>query len=217
MAAAMWAIAWCWSCPSTCRSSGARRWRAFGAEIVLTPQDGGMEMARDVAEKMRDEGKGVILDQFANPDNPLAHYESTGPGDLARYRRQHHAFRLAAWAPPARSWAVALSQGKKSGDPDRRLPADRRLADPGHPQMAGGLSAENLRLEPRGPRIEVSQADAEDMTRRLAREEGIFAGVSSGGAMWSALQISAEVTDAVIVTIICDRGDRYLSTGIFPA
>ena len=123
---------------------------AFGAQIVLTPQTGGMEMARDVAEKMRDEGKGVILDQFANPDNPLAHYESTGPeiwrdtaGKVTHFvssmGRHHHG-------------GVALSQGKEPRDPGRRLPADRRFADSGHTQMARCLPAENLRLDPYRPR-----------------------------------------------------------------
>ena len=190
---------------------------AFGAEIVLTPQTGGMEMARDVAEKMRDEGKGVILDQFANPDNPLAHYESTGPeiwrdtegkithfvssmgttgtimGCSRFFKEQNPAIQIVGCQPTDGS----------------QIPGIRKWPAAYLPKICDWSRVDRV--------IEVAQADAEDMTRRLAREEGIFAGVSSGGAMWTALQISAEVADAVIVTIICDRGDRYLSTGIFPA
>ena len=190
---------------------------AFGAEIVLTPQTGGMEMARDVAEKMRDEGKGVILDQFANPDNPLAHYETTGP-EIWRDtggRITHFVSSMGTTGT-----IMCVSRFLKEKNPaiqvvgcqptdGSQIPGIRKWPAAYLPKICDWTCVDRV--------IEVAQADAEDMTRRLAREEGIFAGVSSGGAMWSALQISAEVGNAVIVSIVCDRGDRYLSTGIFPA
>ena len=190
---------------------------AFGAEIILTPQTGGMEMARDVAEKMRDAGKGVILDQFANPDNPLAHYESTGP-EIWRDtdgRVTHFVSSMGTTGT-----IMGVSRYLKEKNPaiqivgcqptdGSQIPGIRKWPAAYLPKICDWSRVDRT--------IEVAQADAEDMTRRLAREEGIFAGVSSGGAVWSALQISAQVRDAVIVSIICDRGDRYLSTGIFPA
>jgi cysteine synthase B len=190
--------------------------RAYGAEIVLTAKSGGMEMARDVAERMRDEGKGVILDQFANPDNPLSHYEGTGPEiwrdtegrithfvssmgttgtimGVSRYLRERNAAIEIIGAQP--------SEGSN-------IPGIRKWPEAYLPKIYDRGQVDRL--------IEVSQSDAEEMTRRLAREEGIFAGISSGGAMWVALQVAASTNNATIVTIICDRGDRYLSTGVFP-
>ncbi len=191
--------------------------RAFGAELVLTPRDGGMELARDVAERMRDEGKGIILDQFANPDNPLAHYEGTGPeiwrdtgGKITHFvssmgttgtimgtsrflKEKNPAIQIVGCQPEEGSQIPGIRKW-----PEAYLPKifDRSRVD----------VVEN-----------VSQADAEAMTRRLAREEGIFAGISSGGAVAVALRLAATLDKAVIVTVICDRGDRYLSTGVFPA
>ena len=191
--------------------------RAYGAELVLTPKDGGMELCRDVAEKMRDEGKGIILDQFGNPDNPLAHFEGTGPeiwrdtdgkithfvssmgttgtimGTSAFLKTQNPAIEIVGCQPEDGSQIPGIRKW-----PDAYLPKifDRSRVD----------------------RVEnVSQADAEAMTRRLAMEEGIFAGISSGGALAVALRLSQNLENAVIVTIVCDRGDRYLSTGVFPA
>ncbi|WP_374278514.1 cysteine synthase CysM [Azonexus sp.] len=191
--------------------------RAYGAELVLTPRDGGMELARDVAEKMRDEGKGIILDQFANPDNPLAHYEGTGPeiwrdtegrvthfvssmgttgtimGTSRYLKEMNPAIEIVGCQPEEGSQIAGIRKW-----PEAYLPKiyDRTHVD----------------------RIEyVSQADAEAMTRRLAVEEGIFAGISSGGALAVALRLAERLENAVIVSIVCDRGDRYLSTGVFPA
>ena len=190
---------------------------AFGAQIVLTPQAGGMEPARDVAEKMRDEGGGVILDQFGNPDNPLAHYESTGP-EIWRDTAGKVTHFVSSMGTTGT--IMGVSRFLKEKNPaiqvvgcqptdGSQIPGIRKWPAAYLPKICDWTRIDRV--------IEVAQADAEDMTRRLAREEGIFAGVSSGGSMWSALQISAEVSNAVIVCIICDRGDRYLSTGIFPA
>jgi len=191
--------------------------RAYGAELVLTPRDGGMELCRDVAEKMRDGGEGIILDQFGNPDNPLAHFEGTGPeiwrdtegkvthfvssmgttgtimGTSAYLKTQNPAIQIVGCQPEEGSQIPGIRKW-----PEAYLPKifDRSRID----------------------RVEnVSQADAEAMTRRLATEEGIFAGISSGGALAVALRLSQELENAVIVSIVCDRGDRYLSTGVFPA
>ncbi len=189
---------------------------AFGAEIVLTPKQGGMEMARDVAEKMRDEGKGVILDQFANPDNPLSHYEGTGP---EIWRDTHGAITHFVSSMGTTGTIMGCSRYFKEKDPaiqiigcqptdGSQIPGIRKWPQEYLPKICDWKRVDRV--------IEISQADAEETTRQLAREEGIFAGISSGGALWAALQISSEVKDAVIVTIICDRGDRYLSTGVFP-
>jgi S-sulfo-L-cysteine synthase (O-acetyl-L-serine-dependent) len=190
---------------------------AFGAEFVLTPKQGGMEMARDVAEKMRDEGKGVILDQFANPDNPLAHYEGTGPEiwNDTQGKVTHFVSSMGTTGT-----IMGVSRYLKEKNPaiqiigcqpteGSQIPGIRKWPAAYLPKICDWSRVDRV--------MEVSQRDAEDMTRRLASEEGIFAGVSSGGAMWAALQIAAEVENAVIVSIVCDRGDRYLSTGVFPA
>lgn len=190
---------------------------AYGAEIILTPREGSMEHARDLAEKMRDEGKGVILDQFANPDNPRAHYEGTAPeiwrdtdgrithfvssmgttGTImgcARFFREQH--------KPVKIIGVQPEEGAQ-------IPGIRKWPPAYLPRIYDASRVDEM--------IYVGQADAENMTRRLAREEGIFAGISSGGALTAALRLSGQVENAVIVFIVCDRGDRYLSTGVFPA
>ncbi len=191
--------------------------RAFGAELVLTPKAGGMEAARDLAEKMMGDGKGTVLDQFANADNPLSHYETTGPeiwrdtegrithfvssmgttgtimGCSHYFKEMNPAIRIVGCQPEEGSQIPGIRKW-----PEAYLPKifDRSRVD----------QVEN-----------VGQGQAEEMARRLAREEGIFAGISSGGSLVVALRIAAQVENAVIVTIVCDRGDRYLSTGVFPA
>ncbi|HMV94525.1 MAG TPA: cysteine synthase CysM, partial [Thauera aminoaromatica] len=180
--------------------------RAFGAELVLVPSSGGMEMARDIAEKMRDEGRGIILDQFANPDNPVAHYEGTGPElwEQTGGRITHFVSSMGTTGT-----IMGTSRFLKERNPDicivgcepeegSSIPGIRKWPEAYLPKIFE---------RPRVDRFErVSQADAEEMTRRLAREEGIFAGISSGGAMHVALRIAAQVENAVIVSIVCDRG-----------
>jgi cysteine synthase B len=189
---------------------------AFGAEIVLTPKQGGMETARDVAEKMRNEGKGVILDQFANPDNPLSHYEGTGP-EIWRDTQGRITHFVSSMGTTGT--IMGCSRFLKEKNPKiqvigcqptegSQIPGIRKWPPQYLPKICDWTRVDRV--------IEVSQADAEEMTRRLAREEGIFAGISSGGALWAALQVLRGVENAIIVSIVCDRGDRYLSTGVFP-
>jgi cysteine synthase B len=191
--------------------------RAYGAEIVLTPKAGGMEGARDLADRMVAEGKGVMLDQFANPDNPRAHYEGTGP-EIWRDtggRITHFVSSMGTTGT-----IMGVSQYLKERNPEIRIigcqpeegsqiPGIRKWPEAYLPRIYDKARVDRLAY--------VSQADAEEMTRRMAVEEGIFAGISSGGALHVALRVSREVEDAVIVCITCDRGDRYLSTGVFPA
>jgi S-sulfo-L-cysteine synthase (O-acetyl-L-serine-dependent) len=190
--------------------------RAFGAEIILTPQKGGMEAARDLAEKMVREGRGTMLDQFANPDNPLAHYETTGP-EIWRDtggRITHFVSSMGTTGT-----IMGCSRFFKEKNPKiqivgcqpeegAQIPGIRKWPEAYLPKIYDRARVDRLET--------VSQADAEDMTRRLAREEGIFAGISSGGAVQVALRVAKELKNAVVVTVICDRGDRYLSTGVFP-
>lgn len=191
--------------------------RAFGAELVLTPTSGGMELARDIADRMRDEGKGIILDQFGNPDNPLAHYEGTGPElwEQTGGRITHFVSSMGTTGT-----IMGTSRFLKETNPAIQIVGCQPEEGSQIPGIRKWPEAYMPRIfeRPRLDRIEnVSQAAAEEMTRRLAREEGIFAGISSGGALHVATRIAAEVENAVIVTIVCDRGDRYLSTGVFPA
>jgi cysteine synthase B len=190
--------------------------KAFGAELVLVTQQQGMEGARDLADKMEREGKGKVLNQFSNPDNPRAHYEGTGPEiwrdtegkithfvssmgttgtimGVSRYLREKN--------PAVQIVGVQPSEGSQ-------IPGIRAWPKEYLPKIYDAKRVDRI--------MEVTQKEAEEMTRRLAREEGIFCGISSGGATLAALRLSQEVNNAVIVTIICDRGDRYLSTGVFP-
>ncbi len=190
--------------------------RAYGAELVLTPKAGGMEAARDIAERMRADGKGTILDQFANPDNPLAHYRTTGP-EIWRDTGGRITHFVSAMGTTGT--ITGVSKFLKEQNPAVVIVGA---------QPEEGASIPGIRKWPpayvprifdpkRVDRIEnVSQADAENTARRLARDEGIFCGISSGGACAVALRISREVRDATIVFVVCDRGDRYLSTGVFP-
>jgi cysteine synthase B len=189
---------------------------AFGAEIVLTPKAGGMETARDVAERMRDEGKGMILDQFANPDNPLAHYEGTGP-EIWRDTGGRITHFVSSMGTTGTIMGVSRFLKEKNPaiviigcqpDEGSQIPGIRKWPEAYLPKIF-----DRKRVD----RIEnVSQADAEATARRLAREEGIFVGISSGGACAVALRIAEETTHATIVFVACDRGDRYLSSGVFP-
>jgi cysteine synthase B len=191
--------------------------RAYGAELVLTPKDGGMELCRDVAEKMRDEGKGIILDQFANADNPLAHFEGTGP-EIWRDtggRVTHFVSSMGTTGTIMGTSAFLKAQNPAiqiigcQPEEGSQIPGIRKWPEAYLPKIYDKTNVDLIE--------HVSQSDAEAMTRRLATEEGIFAGISSGGGVAVALRLAATLENAVIVSIICDRGDRYLSTGVFPA
>ena len=191
--------------------------KAFGAELILTPKSGGMEYARDLADQMVREGKGTVLDQFANPDNPRIHYETTGPEiweqtggrithfvsamgttgtitGVARFLKEKN--------PAVRIIGAQPSEGS-------RIPGIRKWPQEYMPKIYDASLVDE--------QVSVSQSDAEELCRRLAREEGIFAGISAAGTCWVAQQIAARERDATIVFVVCDRGDRYLSTGVFPA
>ncbi len=191
--------------------------RAYGAELVLTPKAGGMELARDVAEKMQAEGRGTILDQFANPDNPLAHYEGTGP---EIWRETEGRITHFVSSMGTTGTIMGVSSYLKEQNPGicivgcqpedgSQIPGIRKWPEAYLPKIFDRSRVDRVES--------VSQADAEEMTRRMAREEGIFAGISSGGSLAVALRLAGELENATIVSIVCDRGDRYLSTGVFPA
>ena len=193
-----------------------RTMRAYGAELILTPKAGGMEGARDLAEKMVREGKGVMLDQFANPDNPLAHYETTGP---EIWRDTEGKLTHFVSSMGTTGTIMGCSRFFKEKNPriqivgcqpadGSQIPGIRKWPEAYLPKIYDKLRVDRLE--------HVGQADAEEMARRMAREEGIFAGISSGGAVHVALRLSREVKNALIVTVVCDRGDRYLSTSVFP-
>ena len=191
--------------------------KAYGAELILVTKEQGMEGARDLADQMQREGRGKVLDQFANPDNPLAHYESTGP---EIWRDTQGAVSHFVSAMGTTGTIMGTSQYLKE--------LNREVEIVGV-QPAEGASIPGIRRWPEAylPRIyqparvdriiDIGQQEAEETTRLLAAREGIFAGVSSGGAVAAMLKLSREVENAVIVGIICDRGDRYLSNGVFPA
>ncbi len=190
--------------------------KAYGAELILTSRDGGMELARDTAEKMQAEGRGRILDQFANPDNPLAHYEGTGP-EIWRDTQGKITHFVSSMGTTGT--IMGTSRYLKERNPAIRIVG----VQPREGAQIPGIRKWPMAYLPRicdfsriDRMIYVGQQEAEETTRRLAREEGIFAGISSGGALYVALQLSQEVENAVIVSIVCDRGDRYLSTGVFP-
>ena len=195
----------------------AQTMKAFGAELILTPRSGGMEYARDLAEQMQREGKGRVLDQFANADNPRIHYETTGPEiwrDTAG-RVTHFVSAMGTTGSitgtsrflKERNEAVRVIGAQPSEG--SRIPGIRKWPAEYMPKIYDPVWIDET--------VSVSQADAEEMARRLAREEGLFAGISAAGACWVALQIAKVVENATIVFVVCDRGDRYLSTGVFPA
>ena len=195
----------------------AQTMKAFGAELILTPKAGGMEYARDLAEQMQRDGKGRVLDQFANLDNPRIHYETTGPEiwNDTEGRVTHFVSAMGTTGT-----ITGTSQYLKEMNPQVRIVGAQPSEGSRIPGIRKWPEAYLPKIyEPRrvDEMILVSQADAEDMARRLAREEGLFAGISAAGACWAALQVSARVENATIVFIVCDRGDRYLSTGVFPA
>ena len=195
----------------------AQTMKAFGAELILTPKSGGMEYARDLADKMATEGKGRVLDQFSNADNPRIHYETTGPEiweqtggkithfvssmgttgtitGVSRYLKEKN--------PAIRIIGAQPTEGS-------RIPGIRKWPTEYLPKIYDPTNVDEV--------VYVSQSDAEEMCRRMAREEGIFAGISAAGACWVAQSVAQQVQNATIAFIVCDRGDRYLSTGVFPA
>ena len=200
----------------------AQTMKAFGAELMLTPRSGGMEAARDLAAQMQRDGKGRVLDQFANDDNPQVHFDTTGPeiwrdtrgrvshfvsamgttGTITGVSRYLKSQSSAHKSKPVRVIGAQPSEGS-------RIPGIRKWPEAYLPKIYDPTWIDET--------VSVSQADAEDVARRLAREEGLFAGISAAGACWVALQIAQTVENATIVFIVCDRGDRYLSTGVFPA
>ena len=190
---------------------------AYGAELILTPKDGSMELARDVAMKLQADGEGVVLDQFGNSDNPLAHYETTGP-EIWRDTNGKVTHFVASMGTTGT--IMGVSRYLKEQNPaiqiigvqpeeGSQIPGIRKWPEAYLPKIYDAKRVDALRY--------VNQAQAENTTRQLAAKEGIFAGISSGGGLYTALKLSQEVENAVIVTIVCDRGDRYLSTGVFPA
>lgn len=195
----------------------AQTMKAFGAELMLTPKSGGMEYARDLAEQMMQQGKGRVLDQFANPDNPRIHYETTGPEIWADTGGRITHF-VSAMGTTGTITGVSRFLKEKNpavrivgAQPDEgsRIPGIRKWPQEYLPKIYEPSRVDQV--------VNVSQDNAEEMCRRLAREEGIFGGISAAGALWVALEIARTVENATIVFVVCDRGDRYLSTGVFPA
>ena len=195
----------------------AQTMKAFGAELILTPRSGGMEYARDLAAQMEKDGKGVLLDQFANADNPRIHYETTGP-EIWRdtHGRVTHFVSAMGTTGTITGTSRFLKEKNKAirvvgAQPTEgsRIPGIRKWPEEYLPKIYDPTWVDEM--------VYVSQVDAEEMARRLAREEGLFGGISAAGACWVALQIAAKVEHATVVFVVCDRGDRYLSTGVFPA
>ena len=199
----------------------AQTMKAFGAELILTPRSGGMEYARDLAEQLQSEGKGRVLDQFANADNPRVHYETTGPEIWADTGGRITHF-VSAMGTTGTITGVSRFLREKVREKNTavriigaqpaegsRIPGIRKWPEAYLPKIYDASAVDET--------VQVTQADAEEMARRMAREEGLFAGISAAGACWVALQIAQRVENATIVFIVCDRGDRYLSTGVFPA
>jgi cysteine synthase B len=195
----------------------AQTMKAFGAELILTPKSGGMEYARDLADSMAAQGKGRILDQFANPDNPRIHYETTGPEIWEQTGGKITHF---VSAMGTTGTITGVSRFLKEKNPairvigaqpseGSRIPGIRKWPQEYLPKIYDPAGVDEL--------VYVSQSDAEETCRKLARTEGIFAGISAAGACWVAQEIAKTVQNATIVFIVCDRGDRYLSTGVFPA
>ena len=195
----------------------AQTMKAFGAELMLTPKSGGMEYARDLAQNMQKQGKGRVLDQFANADNPRIHYETTGPElwEQTGGRITHFVSAMGTTGT-----ITGVSRFLKEKNPNvliigaqpqegSRIPGIRKWPEAYMPRIYDPRAVDELVL--------VGQNDAEEMCRRMAREEGIFAGISAAGACWAAQQIALREHDSTIVFVVCDRGDRYLSTGVFPA
>ncbi len=191
--------------------------KAYGAELVLTPADGSMELARDVAMKMQVEGEGIVLDQFSNMDNPQAHYEATGP-EIWRDTQGRVTHFVSSMGTTGT--IMGTSRYLKEQNPaiqiigvqpeeGARIPGIRKWPEEYMPTIFDKSRVDSL--------VYVNQQQAENTTRKLATTEGIFAGVSTGGALYAALELSKTVENAVIVSIACDRGDRYLSSGVFPA
>ena len=195
----------------------AQTMKAFGAELILTPRSGGMEYARDLAEQMQKDGKGRVLDQFANADNPRIHYETTGPEIWrdTKGRVTHFVSAMGTTGTITGTSRYLKEQNKAvrvvGAQPSEgsRIPGIRKWPEAYLPKIYDPTFIDEM--------IYVSQADAEDMARRMAAEEGLFAGISAAGACWVALQVAKQVENATIVFVVCDRGDRYLSTGVFPA
>ena len=195
----------------------AQTMKAFGAELILTPRSGGMEYARDLAEQMQKDGKGRVLDQFANADNPRIHYETTGP-EIWKDTGGRITHFVSAMGTTGTITGTSRFLKEKNADvrvigaqpiEGSRIPGIRKWPQEYLPKIYDPKAVDELVL--------VSQADAEEMARRLAREEGLFGGISAAGACWVALRVAEQVRDATIVFVVCDRGDRYLSTGVFPA
>ena len=195
----------------------AQTMKAFGAELLLTPKSGGMEYARDLADRMVAQGKGRVLDQFSNPDNPRIHYETTGPEIWADTHGRITHF-VSAMGTTGTITGVSQFLKEKSAsvqivgaqpDEGSRIPGIRKWPEAYMPKIYEPGRVDQV--------VNVSQSNAEEMCRRMAREEGIFGGISAAGGLWVALEIAKTVQDATIVFIVCDRGDRYLSTGVFPS